>query len=183
MRPFRRRRPRPTGDEDGKPILAVDIDGVIAPFGFEEPPRWEGAEFHLIDGALHCISVPAGQRLQRLALDYELVWATGWEKGAHQISEMLGLPEWPYLTFDGKAQFGSADWKLGPLERYAGERPLAWVDDSLDELCYAWARSRPQPTLLVETEPALGLQDVHVEALIAWAGGFAAKARPVAGSD
>ena len=53
------------------------------------------------------------------------------------------------LTFDGRARFGTAHWKLEALDEYAGDRPLAWIDDSLDESCHAWAAARPAPTLLV----------------------------------
>jgi hypothetical protein len=163
-----RRRQSPPAD-NGKPILAVDIDGVISLFGFEDQPQEAGAEMELIDGALHCISMPAGERLGRLAEQYEIVWATGWERGGERISQLLNLPDWPALSFKGAARFGSADWKLEPLGRYAQGRPLAWIDDSLDEACYAWARSRPEPTLLVDAEPDHGLQEVHVEALLGWA--------------
>ena len=66
---------------------------------------------------------------------------------------ILGLPgELPFLTFDGRARFGSAHWKLEALDRYAGERPLAWVDDCIDETCQAWAVERAAPTLLVPTD-------------------------------
>jgi hypothetical protein len=164
---LRRQRRQPA--DDGRPILAVDIDGVISLFGFEEQPQGIGAEMELIDGALHCISMPAGERLSRLAEHYEMVWATGWERGGERISQLLGLPRWPALRFKGAVRFGSADWKLEPLGRYAEGRPLAWIDDSLDEACYAWARGRSEPTLLVDTEPELGLQEVHVEALLGWA--------------
>ena len=61
-----------------RPILAVDVDGVISLFGFDEPPDRGEAQFELVDGMVHCISLRAGERLQRLAEDYELVWATGW---------------------------------------------------------------------------------------------------------
>lgn len=152
-----------------RPILAVDIDGVVSLFGFDEPPLGKGTRMELIDGTLHCILVPAGARLRRLADYYDIVWATGLERGAERMSKALGLPRWPYLTFEGAARFGSADWKLEPLERYAAGRPLAWLDDSFDEACYRWARERDGPTLLVETEPDRGLEDVHVEALTGWA--------------
>ena len=172
MTPFglgrsRRREPKP--EPGGKPVLAVDIDGVISLFGFEGEPQVEGAEMELIDGALHCISMPAGDRLRRLAEHFDPVWATGWERGGERVSELLGLPHWPALSFKGAARFGSADWKLEPLDGFAGGRPLAWIDDSLDEGCYRWARERREPTLLVEAEPALGMQEVHVEALLGWA--------------
>lgn len=156
-----------------KPILAVDVDGVISLFGFDEPPPKEEARFELVDGMVHCISLATGPRLLRLAEHYDLVWATGWEEKAnYYLPRALGIPELPHLTFDGAARFGSAHWKLGPLDKYGAGRPLAWIDDNLDESCYEWARARKEPTLLVPTEPALGLREAEVEALIAWAGGF-----------
>jgi hypothetical protein len=160
---------RGAGRKGTKPVLAVDIDGVISLFGFEGSPRVEGAEMELIDGALHCISKPAGDQLRRLAEHFDPVWATGWESGGERISQLLDLPQWPGLSFKGAARFGSADWKLEPLERYARGRPLAWIDDSLDQACYEWARTRSEPTLLVEAEPELGLQEVQTEALLGWA--------------
>jgi hypothetical protein len=55
------------------------------------------------------------------------------------------------------------------MEGYAGERAIAWVDDNFDASCYEWAERRAAPTLLVPTEPQLGLEEGHVEALSAWA--------------
>ena len=49
-----------------RPILAVDVDGVISLFGFDEPPDRGAARFELIDGMVHCISLTAGERLRRL---------------------------------------------------------------------------------------------------------------------
>jgi hypothetical protein len=157
----------------GKPILAVDVDGVISLFGFDEPPDRAEARFELVDGMVHCISLVAGDRLNRLAEQYELVWASGWEDKANDyLPNLLGIPELPYLHFDGAARFGSAHWKLGPLAEYGKGRPLAWVDDNFDESCYEWARERDEPTLLVPTDPHLGLEEVQVEALTAWAKGL-----------
>jgi hypothetical protein len=152
-----------------RPILAVDVDGVISLFGFEAPPPATEASYQLVDGGLHCISLRAGERLQRLAEHFDLVWATGWEEKANfYLPTMLGLAELPHLTFDGAARFGSAHWKLGPLDEYGRGRAMAWVDDNFDESCYRWARERDQPTLLVPTDPAKGLQEAETEALIAW---------------
>ena len=159
-----------------KPILAVDVDGVISLFGFEAPP--EDCRFEMVDGMMHCISLRAGGRLQRLAEHYDLVWATGWEDKANfYLPQFLGIGELPYLTFDGAARFGSAHWKLGPLSAYGRGRPLAWVDDNFDESCYSWAQERDEPTLLVPTEPARGLGEVETEALAAWARGLAREDR------
>jgi hypothetical protein len=158
-----------------KPILAVDVDGVISLFGFEGPAEEAPCRFQLFDGMAHCISYEAGERLRRLIPHFELVWATGWEERANDhLVHALGLPApLPVLTFGGAARFGSAHWKLGPIEDYAAGRRLAWIDDSLDESCHDWARARPEPTLLVPTLSYEGLLDSHVDALVGWAGGAA----------
>lgn len=156
-----------------RPILAVDVDGVISLFGFDEPPPRGEARFELIDGMVHCISLAAGERLRRLSEHYDLIWASGWEERANDyLPHLLSLPELPHLSFDGAARFGSAHWKLGPLDAYAGGRALAWIDDSFDESCYEWARGRAEPTLLISTDPHLGLEEAHTEALAAWARGL-----------
>jgi len=161
-----------------KPILAVDVDGVISLFGFDQAPDRSLARFELIDGMVHCISLAAGERLRRLSELYELVWATGWEDRANDsLAHLLDLPQLPWLGFDGAARFGSAHWKLGPLAEYAGDRALAWLDDSLDASCYEWAEAREAPTLLMPTSSQLGLEESHVEALDAWARALAREQR------
>ena len=153
-----------------RPILAVDIDGVISLFGSEEKPDRAFTKLELVDGVPHLISLPAGDRLRRLSEHFELVWASGWEDKANfYLPSMLGLPELPHVTFGSAVSAGAAHWKLGPLEDYAADRPLAWIDDNFNEGCYTWAERRPEPTLLVPTESHLGLEEGHVAALEAWA--------------
>jgi len=152
----------------GRPLLAVDIDGVISLFGWEERPPF--SQIQLVDGIPHCISLPVGDRLLRLSERFELVWASGWEDKANfYLPQLLGLPELPHVTFDVAARSGDAHWKLAALEAYAGDRPMAWIDDNFDASCYEWAEQRAAATLLVPTEPQLGLEEGHVEALSAWA--------------
>jgi hypothetical protein len=153
-----------------RPLLAVDVDGVISLFGFEERPTGPTTRFQLVDGVPHCISLPAGDRLRRLAERFELVWASGWEDKANfYLPELLGLPDLRHVSFDGAARDGVAHWKLGPLEEFSSGRALAWIDDNFDHSCFEWAQSRPEPTLLVPTEPHLGLEEGHVDALNSWA--------------
>jgi hypothetical protein len=82
--------------------------------------------------------------------------------------------------FDARKVFGEAHWKIAAVDEYAWNRPAAWIDDSLDERCQAWAQSRSEPTLLVETNAAVGLTDEHVERLIAWADEVAPEAETAA---
>jgi hypothetical protein len=155
-----------------KPILFVDVDGVISLFGFAPGTGQLPGPLHWVDGVAHCIPEDVGQRLVTLAESFELVWATGWEERANEhLPYLLKLPfrDLPCLTFDGRAVFGSAHWKVDAVDEYATGRPAAWIDDNLGEECHAWAKGRSAPTLLVETSPSAGLTDEHVSMLLDWA--------------
>jgi hypothetical protein len=155
-----------------KPVLFVDVDGVVSLFGFSPSLEDVPGPFHWIDGIAHCISPGAGERLVRLADHFELVWATGWEEKANEyLPFILQLPfhQLPVVSFDGRAVFGSAHWKLDALAEYAGDRAAAWIDDNLDDACQLWALRREGPTFLVQTRPAIGMTDEHVDELLGWA--------------
>jgi hypothetical protein len=161
-----------------KPVLFVDVDGVISLYGFEAGSELPGP-FHWVDGIAHCIPTASGPRLTRLAESFDLVWATGWEEKANEyLPSILGLElgPLPYLTFDGRAVFGSSHWKLDAIGSYARDRPIAWIDDHLDENCVTWAEQREAPTLLVKTLPPTGITDAHVDELLGWADGLSSPA-------
>jgi HAD domain in Swiss Army Knife RNA repair proteins len=170
-----------------KPLLFLDVDGVISLFGFQEgyglapgDAPFEGCppgRLHSINGVMHYISTGCAAHLEQLAERYELIWATGWEETANEhLPHLLGLPgHLPYLTFDGRVRAGPAHWKIEAIDEYAGERPLAWIDDNVDESCRVWAEQRPSPTLIIETVRHEGMDDQHVELLLSWAKELAAR--------
>jgi hypothetical protein len=152
------------------PLLLIDVDGVISLFGFDQTEPPEG-RFVVVEGIPHLISARAGERLARLADAYECVWCTGWEDRAEDhLPALLGLPGgWAHLTFIDDP-VPEAHWKLSAIEAHAGpRRPVAWIDDAHDETCERWAAERPGPTLLLPTNPAVGLTDEHVDTLLSWA--------------
>ena len=158
-----------------KPLLFVDIDGVISLWGFDSNARPAGA-FHNVDGVIHFLSSDAGIHLLTLAERFDLVWCSGWEEKAEEhLPHALALPGGlPFLTFARNPGRANGHWKLAAIETYAGpRRPLAWIDDAHDEACRAWAAARDAPTLLVATTPAVGLSAVHAEELAAWAAALA----------
>src|ERR1700712_1817885 len=114
------------------PILFVDVDGVISLFGFQPSGEIPGS-FHSIDGMVHCIGHEAAARLARVAERYELVWATGWEEKANEyLVHILQMPgALPVLSFDGRARFGTAHWKLEAIEEFAGGRPAGRGEENL----------------------------------------------------
>jgi hypothetical protein len=153
-----------------RPLLLIDVDGVISLFGFD-PARPPDGRFQIVDGIAHFLSTTAAGHLMELSRFYEPVWCTGWEEKADEyLPHALGLPgPWPYIELSGIAGDG-CHWKLDAVERHAGRsRSLAWIDDGHDDRTGAWAAARPGPTLLVTTDPAVGLTAEHVAALLQWA--------------
>jgi hypothetical protein len=149
-----------------RPLLLVDVDGVVSLFGFGQtgpPPGIPVA----VDGIPHWLSESAGKCLLRLSRTFECVWCTGWEERAEEhLPRLLGLPGgWPHLVL-------GEGWKLAAIDTQVGaERPVAWIDDVHDDAVRSWAAAREGPTLLVTTDPAVGITDEHVRRLEAWANG------------
>ena len=158
-----------------RPLLMVDVDGVISLFGASPPeaeaPEREGGQLHSLDGMMHFLSATAAAHLLELARLYELVWASGWEERADEhLPRLLGLPAGlPHLSFAAADGRSSAHWKLEAVEAFADGRPLAWVDDAFNDACHAWAARRAAPTLLVATDPRRGLTAHEARLLAAWA--------------
>lgn len=154
-----------------RPILLIDVDGVISLFGFDHAAPPSG-RFLLVDGIAHFLSGTAGGHLRRLEEAFELAWCTGWEEKANDYLPLaLGLDgPLPHVEFDHDDRPVQAHWKLGAIDLHvAPTRSLAWIDDAHDDACRSWATARSGPTLLVTTEPAIGLTDSDVEQLLAWA--------------
>jgi len=166
---------RPYGaGEAPRPLLMVDIDGVISLFGAGTRTHAEGSQtgsLHSIDGIPHFLSASAAAHLLALGDLYELVWASGWEERANEhLPRLLGLPAGlPFLRFERATGPADAHWKLSAVERHAGSRPLAWIDDSFNDACREWARKREAATLLVATDPAQGLTEREAGELRRWA--------------
>jgi hypothetical protein len=150
-------------------VLLVDIDGVISLWGFDSYERPAGT-WHQVEGVAHFLSSTAVEHLHDLAELFDLVWCSGWEeKAGDHLPALLGAPELPHLSFDRNPGRGHAHWKLAAIEEHVGDRPLAWIDDALNEACEHWAAQRGAPTLLVHTDPAVGLTGTHAEQLRCWA--------------
>lgn len=160
-----------------RPLLLIDVDGVISLFGFDHrsPPT---GRYQLVDGITHFLSVRAGDHLRRLSESFELAWCTGWEEKANDYLPLaLGLAgPLPHVVFDPSDRPTQAHWKLGGIDRHVeASRPLAWIDDAHDEGCRTWAAGREGPTLLVTTDPAVGLTEREVDELLEWAAGLAGR--------
>jgi hypothetical protein len=148
-----------------KPLLLLDVDGVLNPFAVRPGIVPSGFVEHTILGYRVLLARRHGDWLTSLADRFELVWATTWEEDANElISPLVGLPmNLPVIAFPAPQAPGT--WKLPAVAAFVADRPAAWIDDDLGSDAQEWASLRPAPTLLLRADPSLGLVRRHIDAL------------------
>jgi hypothetical protein len=151
-----------------RPVLLIDVDGVLNVYGVDDCP--EGyAEFELFpdDDEPARLCVLHGEWLRELGEQFDLAWASGWGFDAHRVlGPILGLEEFPYVPMPA-IPFPPAE-KVPAIAAFLGERQAAWLDDVVTPEARAWARERSAPTLLVDVDHRNGLERRHVDELMAW---------------
>ena len=110
-----------------KPLLLVDVDGVLSLFG-PEVDR-DDCVPALVEGIPHFLSRSAAATLAGLAPRFECVWCTGWEDRADaHLPHLVGLPRgWRHLVFSGRPG-DTAHWKLAAIDAFAGRAPATGLD-------------------------------------------------------
>jgi hypothetical protein len=160
-----------------QPLLFLDVDGPLIPFGGPSPSHRVEPE-ELIAGGnplLTRIDPAVGRRLA--ALRYEMVWATTWEEDANEIvAPRLGLPSLPMVRWPEPSPEEERDiragrhWKTRPLVAWAAGRPFAWIDDEITRADRAWvAAHHDGPALLHQVDPHVGLGSKDFAVLTGWA--------------
>jgi hypothetical protein len=158
-----------------EPLLLFDINGV---FALESPRHREGLTKHeAVDsgGVTHVFWLDPQHRpwLQELADSFQLVWATRWQYDAPRLFEpLLECPPMDVIFFGEHVRVGTPIDKIPAIAAYVGDRPMAWVDDELSRGEKTWASGRAAPTLLVETDPSIGLTKDQVNELLQYADGL-----------
>jgi hypothetical protein len=155
-----------------RPALLLDVDGVLNPYAAAERPP--GYDEHRYQPGL--LWGPRGLRvwlhrghgpmLVEFAEEHglELVWATTWEHQANEwIAPRIGLrEELPVIEFGQGVVV-----KRPAVQRWAEDRPFAWIDDSFTVHDLRWADERGA-TLLVPIRPEVGLRDSDLPQVAEW---------------
>jgi len=153
---------------DPRPLLLVDVDGVLNPWHALRLPTGF-REYSFFPGERVLLSAGHGELLRELAGSFELVWATAWEHKANRlICPVLALPELPVIEFP-RTGTDFLVRKLPGVIDSVGDRPCAWIDDDHQPDHYVWARERGVPTLLIDIDPAEGLTAQVAAELARWA--------------
>lgn len=151
----------------GRPVLFLDVDGVLNPFGPHCPAGF--TEHDLFPGEEPVRVNPAhGTWITELLATFDIIWATFWNEDANRLlAPLLRIDPLPVLAMPPAPSQLSA--KVPLIASRAGKRPAAWIDDAHPPEARAWSQSRQVPTRLITTEPAVGLTRAHVRQALGWA--------------
>ena len=179
-----------------KPVLMLDVDGVIAPFGLggECPENHYEQRFGFGDMTVF-LANDLANRIRRLQRCCDLMWATAWEERANEmLLPHLGLQdELPLIEFDHRLENeglgpevvgahrrlkeitfdpGVLTWKLPWIKQWAEmnpDRPFVWIDDEIEKDAFEWADAREVPTKFICTDPRVGMTEGHANVIELWA--------------
>lgn len=160
---------RVVGHVDQRPVLLLDIDGVLNLYGRADcPAGYQQVILFPDDPEPAMVSTLHGQWLREAARQYELTWASAW---GHQANELLGpllhLDPMPFVSMP-PAPF-APELKVPAIDAHLCGRPAAWIDDVFPAGTREWAEHRQQSTLLIQTDPTEGLQRRHIDEVLHWA--------------
>ncbi|MFI6309902.1 HAD domain-containing protein [Nocardia fusca] len=163
-------------DQEGKPLLFLDVDGPLIPFGRTPVSASDplfAPERHDENPIAARIDPALGPLL--IALPCELIWATTWAHEANRsISPVLGMPtlavtDWPDEQDDHIDEWFRLHWKTRALVERAGGRPFIWIDDEIGDSDQKWvSEQHPGRALLYRVDPRVGLRPNDLDTVSEW---------------
>lgn len=153
---------------DRRPLLFLDVDGPLIPFGGSGYPTHGTAAANPL---LTRVDPGHGPRLA--ALPCELVWATTWLEEANEaVAPRLGLPPLPVVAWPEPSEDdepAGLHWKTRALVDWADGRRFAWVDDEITDADRRWVAAHHRGgALLHRVDPRQGLTAADFTALDGW---------------
>jgi len=151
-----------------RPLLLLDIDGVLNPYGTPAPPAGF-AEHHLFPGEEPVrVNPDHGTWITAAREVLDIAWASSWNDDANRLlAPRLHIVPLPVVTMP-PAPFDPGE-KVPLIAAYARQRPTAWIDDLHTSHAHNWAKSRTAPALLITVDPAIGLTREAIDDVITWA--------------
>ncbi|MEU6976849.1 HAD domain-containing protein [Streptomyces sp. NPDC046371] len=166
-----------------RPLLFLDVDGPLIPFGGPGPhPAYAPEPPPDAHPLLRRVDPAHGRRLT--ALGCELVWATTWTDEANDVLaprlklERLPVVHWPDEEQEPGAGAAGLHWKTRALAAWAAGRRYVWLDDEITRADRDWVTTcHTAPALLHRIDPQRGLTEADYAAVAAWVGEYGATRR------
>ena len=155
------------------PIIFLDMDGVLLPIGDAGVETDALPKVYRADIRAHWLPdlIP---HLNRLWTVFQPYWASWWQKDAHQVGDLYGIPPTGFCHFSDLYKeidhLPRYSWKLYPIDKAAKGRPFVWVDDDISDesMKWAYARNCSIPTKFVQTDPYEGLTVAQLDEIWEW---------------
>lgn len=169
-----------------KPIIFLDIDGVLNAFGakargddiLDEFKIWGDEKLYDIEKFTLNMSKKRAEAI--LSLDADIVWCTTWQQNARFVGDILGIEadflpldqRYIEFTLDEPGRFIMVKWKRAAVEKYLrnNPRPFIWMED--DPSVSGTDNHTPfdhlHPGFIVNPHPAFGLTPEHIEDIRNW---------------
>jgi hypothetical protein len=170
------------GSTSDRPILLLDVDGVLNAPRVDLPEGWRRGTFN---GYVLSWDPTVTARLRELHESgrVEIQWLTTWTTDADRLlAEPMGLPrglvtharaDTAPTGFAGSFSGGSGWWKLTAARAVAEAEPdrrIVWIDDDLAEQAAdtgEWLAARPH-VLVVAPDLFVGLTHAQLDEIEAW---------------
>jgi hypothetical protein len=151
-----------------RPLLLLDVDGVLNPYGAPRCPVGF-TEYAMFPGeeAIRLCRMH-GDWITELGQVFDVAWATSWNDEANRlVAPILGIAPLPVVAMPTAPSRPGA--KLSPIARFVGRRPAVWIDDEHTPEAWDWSGARHDPTLLIAIAPEVGLTQDSVREALDWA--------------
>lgn len=160
--------------DENRPILLLDIDGVISPLNTRNPENYNTIQATYPLDIMPQLPV----YLKRFLNIVQPVWASTWADSANEekvLLDHLGLDQLPWINLHADVDQDAVELdlldptrKLPWIHAFAEafpDRPIIWWEDDAYEDAENWVEARKLncPTLLISPERDIGITSAHLE--------------------